>query len=181
MDLAALYGLATGAILLPAALGKLAAPTKFGTVLANLPLVGGAARSLLEYAIPIGELALALWLLLNASIWAIAAVIALFVVFAIVSYLRLRRDGIHQGIPCGCLGGSIDLRTTKGLIGLNLSVAWSGLMVVTLGDSLQPVEVDPVVGWPLAVTLSGLYWLTNYAFSVLDMMSRSNTRKVLQL
>ena len=156
MDLHALYGLATGAILLPAAFAKLAAPSQFGSALRTLPLVGGPARPILEYAIPLGELALGLWLLLNASIWAIVAVIALFVVFALVSYLRLQREGIHQGIPCGCLGGSIDLRITKGLIGLNLSVAWFGLIVLTLGGSLQRVEVDPVVGWPLAVTLSGL-------------------------
>lgn len=181
MDLTGIYGVAAGSILLPAAIGKLAAPSRFGSVLETLPMLSGLARPFFAYAIPVGEFGLGLWLILSGSTWSLLTAIALFMGFAIVNLYRWNRDGAEQELPCGCLGGAVEMRTTKGLIGINLVAAWLGLAILSLETGVQPLTLDPVFSWALGITLSGLYWLTSYAFSVLDMMSRSQTRKALQL
>jgi hypothetical protein len=168
-----LIELTVGMILLVAVLAKLRRPATFVEALADLEFLPESAKGVVA-AVAIACEAL-VGVLLVADIGATIALatgFVLFVVFSAVSWSSLAsRDS--AATECGCLGGTLRLRHSFGSTLVNLGVAGLclGAVVALVGwEQSQDLAVGEPVLAGLAASLCALYWLTQFAFSVLPEM-----------
>jgi hypothetical protein len=172
---------AVALILVPAALSKAVDVKGFTLAVRRFEIL----PSSLSRAVALGtigaEIALALLLITGlAQVQALVVATLLFAAFSAIAWVEVsRREADEPVAECGCLGGVLRLRMSRGSATLNLFVSClcvGAAMAVASGAGGDALSLSEASLALLAVPLACTYWLTHYALSVIATMEISMHR-----